>query len=111
MTIITKCATGLAVLLLGAGLAAADARPDPMSALAGRPAGSDPLDPMTAIRAKADAVRHPGADGDNVFHRAAQLHADKIRVDVDAEAFTAVQQALKVFCKLRIRRRQRNRRR
>ncbi|RJE84084.1 cytochrome C-552 [Paracoccus onubensis] len=54
MTIITKCAAGLAVLVLGAGLAAADARPDPMSALAGRPAGSDPLDPMTAIRAKAD---------------------------------------------------------
>lgn len=53
--IVTKSAAGLAVLLLGAGLAAAEARLDPMQALAGRPAGSNPLDPTTAIRAKVDA--------------------------------------------------------
>lgn len=51
--IITKGAFALAALVLGAGLAAADARLDPMQALAGRPAGSNPLDPMTAIRATA----------------------------------------------------------
>ncbi|WP_199261105.1 cytochrome C-552 [Paracoccus binzhouensis] len=53
--IIKTFAAALAVLLLGAGLVAAEARLDPMGALAGRPAGSNPLDPMTAIRAKADA--------------------------------------------------------
>ena len=51
----TTVAATLAVLVLGAGLAVAEARLDPMQALAGRPAGANPLDPMTAIRAKADA--------------------------------------------------------
>ncbi|MBT0778322.1 MULTISPECIES: cytochrome C-552 [Paracoccus] len=53
--ILTTVAATLAVLVLGAGLAVAEARLDPMQALAGRPAGANPLDPMTAIRAKADA--------------------------------------------------------
>ncbi|KRW93581.1 hypothetical protein [Paracoccus sp. MKU1] len=53
--IVTKLAAGLAVLVLGTGPAAAEARLDPMSALAGRPAGANPLDPMAAIRARADA--------------------------------------------------------
>ncbi len=51
-----KLAFGLAALLLGAGLASAESRLDPMAALAGRPAGSDPLDPMTAVRATAAAT-------------------------------------------------------
>lgn len=46
-------AGALAVLVLGAGLAFAAPAPDPMQALAGRPAGADPLDPMTALRARA----------------------------------------------------------
>lgn len=53
--IVTKVAAGLVVLLLGAGLAAAE-RLDPMRVLAGRPAGSDPLDPMTALRARDDTA-------------------------------------------------------
>lgn len=48
-----KLAFGLAALLLGAGLASAESRLNPMAVLAGRPAGSDPLDPMTAVRATA----------------------------------------------------------
>lgn len=50
---ISMAAAALAALVLGTGLAAAEARLDPMRALAGRPAGSNPLDPMTAIRASA----------------------------------------------------------
>ena len=45
----------------------------------------------TRIGAEADAVRHTCPDGNDVFHRAAELHADKVRVDVDAEAFATVQ--------------------
>lgn len=45
----------------------------------------------TRIGAEADAIRHTCPDGNDVFHRAAELHADKVRVDVDAEAFAAVQ--------------------
>ncbi len=40
----------------------------------------------TRIGAEADAIRHTCPDGNDVFHRAAELHADKVRVDVDAEA-------------------------
>ena len=43
-----------AALSLGAGPALAETRLDPMASLAGRPAGSDPLDPMTALRAWSD---------------------------------------------------------
>ncbi|CAM3380369.1 hypothetical protein SAMN04488021_1497 [Paracoccus aminovorans] len=49
-------ATAVVALALGSGLAVAETRLDPMAALAGRPAGSDPLDPMTALRARADTA-------------------------------------------------------
>lgn len=54
--ILLKAAAGLAMLALGTGVVVAETRLDPMAALAGRPAGSDPLDPMTALRARATAV-------------------------------------------------------
>lgn len=62
--ILTKAAAGLAMLALGTGLAVAETRLDPMAALAGRPAGSDPLDPMTALRARAMTE---AADGNEEF--------------------------------------------
>ena len=65
----------------------------------------------TRIRAETDAVRHPGPDGNDVLHRAAQLHADKIGIAVHAEAFAAMQQLLKIVGKCLVGGRQRNRRR
>lgn len=53
-------AGAVAVLALGAGLALAAPEPDPMTALAGRPAGADPLDPMTALMARPEE----GTDGE-----------------------------------------------
>lgn len=48
---------GVSALVLGAGLALAEANPDPMQALRGRPAGSNPLDPMTALSSAASAAK------------------------------------------------------
>lgn len=45
-------ASAVAALVLCAGVAWA--APDPMTALAGRPAGSNPMDPMTALVARPD---------------------------------------------------------
>lgn len=53
--LITHAARGLAALFLMAGLAVAAPPPDPMQALIARPAGSNPLDPMTALRAQSRA--------------------------------------------------------
>ncbi|WP_089389469.1 hypothetical protein [Paracoccus sediminis] len=44
----------ISALVLGIGLALAAPAPDPMKSLAGRPAGADPLDPMTALMARPD---------------------------------------------------------
>lgn len=52
--LIRTSAGAFAALVLSAGLALAAPAPDPMKPLAGRPAGSDPLDPMTALMARPD---------------------------------------------------------
>lgn len=61
----TTVAATVAALILGTGLAVAETRLDPMAVLAGRPAGSDPLDPMTALRARADIAEV--AEGNQEF--------------------------------------------
>ena len=50
----------------------------------------------TGVGTKTNAVGHPGANRNHVLHRAAQLHADKIGVAVNAEALAAVQQLLEI---------------
>ncbi|MFH4189427.1 hypothetical protein WAJ24_23950, partial [Acinetobacter baumannii] len=57
---------------------------------------------------KTDTVGHPRTNGNDVFHRAAKLHANEIRVTVNAETFAAVQQLLKIISKGLIGRGQRN---
>ncbi|MCZ0964239.1 cytochrome C-552 [Paracoccus benzoatiresistens] len=59
--LIRNCASAFAALALGAGLALAAPESDPMKALAGLPAGNNPLDPMTALMARSDE----GADAES----------------------------------------------
>lgn len=59
---------GLPAVLLGAGMALAQPQADPMAALAARPAGNNPLDPMTALTVAAQpdktvAASHPDFEG------------------------------------------------
>jgi len=63
--ILTTMAATVAALALGSNLAVAETRLDPMAALAGRPAGMDPLDPMTALRARAGTAEV--AEGNEEF--------------------------------------------
>lgn len=51
---IRHSASAFAALTLSVGLALAAPAPDPMKPLAGRPAGADPRDPMTALMARPD---------------------------------------------------------
>ena len=44
----------------------------------------------TCIQTQIKAVANAGGDGHNVFHRTAQLHADKVTIGVHAEGFAAV---------------------
>ena len=54
-----------AAVILGAGLASAQTNIDPMAALMGRTAGSDPLDPMSAFHAQ--VTDHITAEGNADF--------------------------------------------
>lgn len=48
--ILTRALSGAVAIALCAGVAFANAGPDPMQILSGRPASSNALDPMTALR-------------------------------------------------------------
>ncbi|TRW97357.1 cytochrome C-552 [Paracoccus sp. M683] len=84
-----RYATVLALIMAGTGPAIAQDRLDPMTALAGRPAGSNPLDPMTAIRASKDAADtaegNPefgglpdGAGAEETFYQCTACHSTEI---------------------------------
>lgn len=61
MTYLVRSSVGVfAALLLGTTLVLAAPEPDPMKPLAGRPAGADPLDPMTALMARPDEAGGEG---------------------------------------------------
>ena len=59
--IVSKAILSLTVLALGASLAWAAPTLDPMQSLRGRPAGSNPLDPMTALSSSATAAEEAAA--------------------------------------------------
>ncbi len=59
--IVSTAILGISALLLGAGLAFAEANLDPMETLRARPAGSNPLDPMTALSASASSAKEAEA--------------------------------------------------
>ncbi|ARC37378.1 cytochrome C-552 (plasmid) [Paracoccus yeei] len=78
-----------AVLTLGSGLAMAGTGLDPMAALSGRPAGSDPLDPMTALRSRADTAEAAkgneelgglpdGAGAEETYYQCVACHSTEI---------------------------------
>src|SRR5690606_29084460 len=55
--IVSTVILGLTTFALGVGLVMAQPALDPMQALRGRPAGSNPLDPMTALSSSATAAK------------------------------------------------------
>lgn len=55
--ILSTTMLGLSALVFSAGLALAEGNLDPMQALRGRPAGSNPLDPMSALSSAASGAK------------------------------------------------------
>lgn len=86
---IKKAVLGTAMLALCTGMAVAEVQLDPMAPLMGRPAGSNTLDPMSAIRAKADAGEQqegnaefgglPDGEGaEDTFYQCTACHSTEI---------------------------------
>ncbi|RDW11876.1 cytochrome C-552 [Paracoccus thiocyanatus] len=86
---LTTVAATVAALALGSGLAVAETRLDPMAGLAGRPAGSDPLDPTTALRARAGTAEAAegneelgglpdGAGAEETYYQCVACHSTEI---------------------------------